>query len=413
MRLQDQPFRKKQIFISALVAATCLITFQAYLIAPLIPVLQKELHATPFEIGLSIPAFAIPFGFSSFLCSIYVDLVDRKKTFMGLLTGIFIGLILLSNVHDIVYFLLGRAIIGTLAGGVVQLAMSMMNDLFTIPLREEPFNWIILAQAAGMTFGPTAGACLFQLIGWRGEFTLLAVGVLPVILLLYRDPITTPAQIHQPVNWRIIFRKCRKLLSSSEGKKIYPFIYLNGIFHSGLFIWTSYYFSTDYDFGNQGTGLILLLFSLPGLLLAVSVGSAVKKYGVPRIMFWGLVMVGAAVAVLSLRPPLWVTLLIIGALSVAYVMSQPFYARIINTARNRRSRGVGTGLGFGLLFLGYGTGPVIFQFLLRYGIFPALMALGALEIILGLLCREQREMASNALAGILSNSKPIKNRPHK
>jgi hypothetical protein len=60
-------------------------------------------------------------------------------------------------------------------------------------------------------------------------------------------------------------------------------------------------------------------------------------------------------------------------------MTQPLFAGIISTLRNGNIRSQALDLGICLLFLGYGTGPIVFQYLLNFGLIPALMLLGLLE----------------------------------
>ncbi len=86
------------------------------------------------------------------------------------------------------------------------------------------------------------------------------------------------------------------------------------LFHSGLFVWISFYFNARFHFGHPATGLALLLFSLPGLLMAVSIGLAIKKYGNARMVFWGSITVIVTLVTLLANTSFWLTVIVVAFL---------------------------------------------------------------------------------------------------
>jgi predicted MFS family arabinose efflux permease len=234
-----------------------------------------------------------------------------------------------------------------------------------------------------MTFGSTLGAYLNPLIGWRMEFIITGI-VSGVVLLaaVYFRTIFASSRVPASIPFKSIVSITRQLLTGKKGRPLYSYIFLNGMFHSGIFAWLGYYFSTRYHLNDQGIGLALLGYGLPGMLLGVTIGKAADKYGRKKLIPIGLLTGVITVAVLIFKFPLWIAGASVAFLSLAYDMTQPLFSGLVTTLGNDSSRGLAVGLSASMLFLGYGIGALIFQFLLQQGISTALFAFVGLELAL-------------------------------
>jgi MFS family permease len=119
--------------------------------------------------------------------------------------------------------------------------------------------------------------------------------------------------------------------------------------------------------------------------MATCIGSATEKYGKTRMIVSGLFVIAVTIIMLIIHGPFWISFMAVALLSLGYVMTQPLFAGVFNNLRNGKIRGVTLGLGTCLLFVGYGTGPVIFQYLLGFGIEHAIVLLALLELSLAFL----------------------------
>lgn len=158
-----------------------------------------------------------------------------------------------------------------------------------------------------MTFGSTLGAYLNPLIGWRIEF--LATGGLCFIILVLATRYHKYFYTKKPtdvLSIKNVIAISHKLLSSTEGSKLYSYIFLNGMFHSGIFSWLAFYFSTRYNLGDQGIGIALLGYGVPGMLLGVSIGKAADTYGRNKLIPIGLLIGAISVTILVFNFPLWI-----------------------------------------------------------------------------------------------------------
>jgi predicted MFS family arabinose efflux permease len=56
---------KRESVLHVMAAASFLVFFQAYLVAPLIPSLSIEFHASTNFLGMLVPAYMLPYGIST------------------------------------------------------------------------------------------------------------------------------------------------------------------------------------------------------------------------------------------------------------------------------------------------------------------------------------------------------------
>jgi len=275
-----------------------------------------------------------------------------------------------------------RVLTGFLCGCLVQLSIFITYHIFHNAEREQAFDWLILAQATGMTFGPTAGICLYVYLGWRWQFIALAAWSFLATLSSFNKKYEFTIPYYKPLAWNHTIKKCRNIFKNANAKKMYVFVYLTGVFHSGLFVWISAYLINRCHFGNEEIGFALLLFSLPGLLMAIPIAKTIQKNGFNRMVLQGLLVVASGIFILVTNTVLWLVIFAIAILSIGYVMTQPFYIGVINSVYKQKTSGLSHGIGFGLLFIGYGTGPILFNFLNSYGILEPTMMIILLEILL-------------------------------
>src|SRR5215467_6209680 len=65
---------KREAVLHVMAAASFLVFFQAYLVAPLIPSLSVEFHASTDLLGMLVPAYTLPYGISTLF---YGPISDR------------------------------------------------------------------------------------------------------------------------------------------------------------------------------------------------------------------------------------------------------------------------------------------------------------------------------------------------
>jgi len=359
------------------------VLFQAYLVAPLIPALAADFKESASLVGLMVPAYTIPYGLSTLFYGPLSDRVGRKPVLLVLLGMMAIATIALAFSSSAYVFLGIRVVMGISTGGIVPIAIALLGDLYPYEERGKPIGLLYGAMAGGMTFGSTLGAYLNPLIGWRMEFIITGIlsGIVLLAAVCFRKLFTNRGALVS-LPFTSIVSISHQLLTSKKGRPIYSYIFLNGMFHSGIFAWLGYYFGNRYHLNDRGIGLALLGYGLPGMLFGVTIGKAADKYGRKKMIPIGLLTGVITVATLVFRFPLWIAGASVAFLSLGYDMTQPMFAGLVTTMGNSSSRGLAVGLSASMLFLGYGIGALVFQFLMQLGISTALLAFVGLELAL-------------------------------
>lgn len=182
---KDRNEKQLQRLLWVLSAATFLIFFQAYMVAPLIPRLSELFGVSSQRIGLIVPAYMIPYGVSTLFYGLFSDRFGRWRIMRVSLVAFLVLTALTATAQTASQMILWRTATGLGASGVVPLALALIGDLFPYERRGRPLGWLFGAMAGGMAFGSTVGVVLEPFVGWR----MLFVGVC--------------------VSWRACFRTAR------------------------------------------------------------------------------------------------------------------------------------------------------------------------------------------------------------
>jgi predicted MFS family arabinose efflux permease len=358
---------ERERLLRVLSAATFIIFFQAYMVAPVIPALANVFGVSVEIAGLAVPAYLIPYGVATLLYGLLADRLGVHRVMFASLTAFAALTLLTATAHSIDQLALWRVLTGLGASGVVPLALTLVGILYSYEQRGRPLGWLFGAMAGGMAFGSPLGAILVPFIGWQGLFVVVGVaaGGLLLVLLRYRRVIaeTTP-----PVTGTLcdLLRAYHDLLGTPRAQRTYTYVLINSIFHSGVFTWLGVYLHQRHGLGPVGVGLALLGYGVPGFLFGPLVGRAADRWGRARLLPIGLGLGAVAAAVLILDMPVMLTPVVAMVLSLGYDMTQPLFAGIVTSLGGKRP-GQAMGLNVFTLFVGFGLGSLIFSGLLQFG----------------------------------------------
>jgi predicted MFS family arabinose efflux permease len=372
---------QRERLLRVLSAATFLIFFQAYMVAPLIPRLATVFAVSGQTIGLIVPAYMIPYGVSTLFYGLLSDRLGRRRIMVASLLTFVVLTALTATAQSTSQLILWRLATGLGASGVVPLALALIGTLFPYAQRGRPLGWLFGAMAGGMAFGSTFGALIEPFIGWRALFlvvSLLGAVVLGVLLpyqrLLGDAPPTTSGTL------RDLIAAYRSLLAPGRGRRTYAYVLLNAVFHSGVFTWLGLYFERRYGLGEVGIGLALLGYGVPGFVLGPPIGRAADRWGRRWLVPVGLGIAALAASVLIVEVPLVVAAFAVTLLSLGYDMTQPLLAGIVTALGGQRS-GQAMGLNVFILFTGFGLGSLLFGAALQFGLQAALALFSILQLI--------------------------------
>jgi predicted MFS family arabinose efflux permease len=377
--------RRHERLLWVLSAATFLIFFQAYMIAPLIPKLADMFHVSPQAIGIAIPVYMIPYGAATLFYGLLSDRLGRRPVILVSLLAFVAFTVFTATARTAMQLIGWRLVTGLGASGVVPVALALMGDLFPYEKRGRPLGWLFGAMAGGMAFGSTFGVLLEPLIGWRNLF--VGVGALGLICLalLLRHTKRLGGQKRCPVQIRTAsaLGAYRKLLAGWRGARTYTTVLVNAIFHSGIYTWLGLYFAQRYRLGEIGIGLALLGYGVPGFILGPAIGRAADRWGRRWLIPAGLGIAALAGMALIFDMPVLPAALMVTVLSLGYDMTQPLLAGIVTTLDRERG-GQAMGLNVFVLFTGFGLGSIIFGALLDLGFPRAFFIFSAAQFLLAL-----------------------------
>jgi len=382
---QDISDTRRERLLKMLAAATFIIFFQGYMVAPIIPTLSSIFGSSIQTVGLIVPAYLIPYGIATLAYGILADRIGIHRVMFASLAAFSALTILTATAQSIEQLALWRIVTGIGASGVVPLALTLVGRLYPYEQRGRPLGWLFGAMAGGMAFGSPLGAMLVPVIGWQGLFVVVgAAGAgLLLVLLPYRAVIAATVQ---PVTGtlRDLLRGYADLLRSPRGQRTYGFVFVNSMFHSGVFTWLGVNFEQKYHLGAVGIGLALLGYGVPGFAFGPVIGRAADRWGRARLIRLGLFLSALAAAALLLDFPMVLAPVVAMVLSLGYDMTQPLFAGIVTSLGGKRA-GQAMGLNVFTLFVGFGLGSLLFGELLRLSFGVALGLFTGVELILALL----------------------------
>jgi predicted MFS family arabinose efflux permease len=373
---------RRERLLRVLAAATFIIFFQAYMVAPIIPALSYAFGTSVERVGLIVPAYLIPYGIATLVYGLLADRLGIHRVMFASLAAFAVLTALTATAASIEQIALWRVLTGFGASGIVPLGLTLVGRLFPYEQRGRSLGWLFGAMAGGMAFGSPLGAILVPFIGWQGLFLVVgAAGAgLLLVLLPYRGVIAAAAQ---PVagSFADLFRGYKSLLGTPRGQRTYGYVLVNSMFHSGVFTWLGVYFASRYHVGPVGVGLALLGYGVPGFLLGPAIGRGADRWGRARLLPIGLGLSAIASAILLLGFPLALAPIVAMVLSLGYDMTQPLLAGIVTSLGGQRP-GQAMGLNVFTLFVGFGLGSLIFGEVLRFGFGTALGLFTAIEAVM-------------------------------
>lgn len=379
---QQETGARPERLLKVLAAATFVIFFQAYMVAPLIPRLAVIFHTSIRDTGLVVPAYLVPYGVATLAYGFLADRVGIWRIMIASLLIFVMLTVLTATANSLEALAVWRGLTGFGASGVVPLALVLVSRLYPYRERGRPLGWLFGAMAGGAAVGSTIGSLVEPLIGWRGLFlTTGAAGASVALLLLRHKPSVIAAVRPATGTLAGLLSVYGALLGSARGARTYAFVFLNSVFHAGVFTWLGFYFEQRYGLGPAGIGLALLGYGLPGFVLGPVIGRAADAYGRGVLIPIGLGVGALAAVALAFNLPLIGAALAVTLLSLGYDMTQPLFAGIVTTLGGERA-GQAMGLNVFLLFLGFGLGSLLFGEMLRFGEDTALLSFAALASIL-------------------------------
>jgi hypothetical protein len=116
MGIDETQRAQRERLLRILSAATFLIFFQAYMIAPLLPALALEFGVSAQAVGMAVPAYLIPYGASTLAYGLLSDRLGRRRLVLGSLLAFVALLALTATARSSTELIAWRFVAGVGAG---------------------------------------------------------------------------------------------------------------------------------------------------------------------------------------------------------------------------------------------------------------------------------------------------------
>ncbi len=344
----------KFIILVALLFGVVAFQLNASMVAPAVPEIARTLRTTPGLVGLSQTLFFLVGGIAGIALTRYSDHAGRRKILICSLVAMCIGTVAAMLAPSITVLCAGRLLQGA-SGSVFQITYLILRDIMT-PAQFGPALGIVTAISCGVGGADQfLGGLLSDRWGFRSIFfVIFAVGIVAIAMALRCVPESTApsagsmdwmgaaalsaALIFANVGvarggsngwadfatllllalafasfvvfWYVEKRRAHPLISTKhlESRQIWPIVATTVATLTGVFAainFTVVVFSQDPQagFGMSATASSLLFLSPAaaiGVLAAPTTGWIAPRAGWRRVMWIGLVLTIASLAVATI-----------------------------------------------------------------------------------------------------------------
>lgn len=288
--------------------------------------IQTYLSAPDGTLELSLSVFFLGLCVGQLLFGPLIDRYGRKKPLLAG-AGLFcITTVLLLLTHSASIFIGLRFLQALGACGGMVVGRAVVSDLYEGTAAARTMTLLVMLMTLGPVVSPLLGGVLVVQLGWKAVFvTMLAIGVLALVLALTLLPETLPVsrRLKTPVYrvfndyWRLLSSRqfvISSLVSAFVQAAMFSFITASSSVFQGVFGLTEIEYGLA--FGFVALGLVVASFVNNRLLARLEVASIISiALPIFVAISFVLVLVSATHELWILIVPLWFSIAMVGLLS--------------------------------------------------------------------------------------------------
>jgi len=209
-KVKWSPYEWKAVLLLSLTFG--ILSLDRWLVAPLFPIIMKDLNLNYQDIGMLAGVLALTWGLFSAILGGISDKVGRRRVLIPTVIGFSVFSALAGLATGFISLLLMRALMGVVEGGFTPTAIAATHEAshpsrsgLNIGIQQSSFALI------GLGLGPIIATQLLKVVSWNWIFFISAIPGLILAGVLYkviRDPefIQKPAAVTDRPRWGEVFK---------------------------------------------------------------------------------------------------------------------------------------------------------------------------------------------------------------
>lgn len=343
---------------------------------PVLPLFaQNQLHAPAWQITTLTSVYFVAQFFASPVLGRLSDRVGRRPVLILSQAGTLGALLLTGLAPTIVVVYVGRLIDG-LTGGNISVAQAYLSDVTDRQNRARGLGIVNAAFGLGFVFGPAFGSLVASFYGPRVPFFVAAgVSLITILLSIFLLPESLPAERRKLDQAAAAQMPRRHSLDLVRIPSVAVLLLIAFGTQFGFFTFQTVYvlwaeklvFAGFSDTAvQQAVGGILTFVGLCGIVTQFwLVGPFVRRFGEKKLVVFGNLARGGAIAAMALSPTILISVLAIPFLAVGGGLSMPAMIALLTYAAPPDGRGQVVGLYQSAAALGSILGPILAGFLFQ------------------------------------------------
>ncbi len=152
-----------------------------------LPSIGQELHASAFELGLSLTILMLANGMFLLPLGRFADIHGRRRIFLAGIVVVALATLSLGLVHSMTLFLILRFIQGIGGSMILSTSIAILTSVYPQETRGRAMGIVVSMVYAGHSLGPVLAGYIISYLGWRWIFFLtFALILLAFFLALFQ-----------------------------------------------------------------------------------------------------------------------------------------------------------------------------------------------------------------------------------
>ncbi len=354
-----------------LALGTFAIGTEGFMIAPLLPTIAQDVAMSLSATATLVIVFTLVMSLSSPISTVATAGLRRRNTLLVAMVIFTLGNLLAAFSSSFSTLMIARILMAVASGLYVPSANSLAGVIVPAEKRGRALAIVSGGMTIAIALGLPLGALVGHTFGWRSTFLAVAVmGLVAIIGILWG--------IRRDAGSQIAVATLGQRLGVVRQKPVLRLLAITLFWSIGAY--TAYPYVAPYltevlDFGPAGIGATVSLWGVAAAIGVTMGGRLNDRFGSNRVVFWSLVLLGAAFAVLALVTPLSPAAALVPVLAAVLVwgfsvwsffpaqmarliaagdVSQASVALALNTSTMYLGFSIGSAMGAGVI----GTGTV-------------------------------------------------------